>query len=145
MKLPIVFLSSDMKCSPWKWKSENQKSNRQKSTSHLKINKNSSHNKLYKKDIEKGKNWKTKNIRKFNNSKTRISFFNFTKNIKELSWMFHGVMPFWFLLNFLFILVFSDILTSLSISCVFSSGFSDRWKSSCLDIPRPVIQFDYIN
>ena len=67
------------------------------------------------------------------------------KNIRELSWMSHRVMRFWFLLNFLFISAFFDILASLSISRVFSSGFSGRPKSSCLDIPRTIIKCDYIN
>ena len=38
-----------------------------------------------------------------------------------------------------------SIYFGLSISCVFSSGFSGRWISSCLDIPRTIIKFDYIN
>ena len=33
----------------------------------------------------------------------------------------------------------------LSISCVFSSGFSGRRKSSCLDILKLIIKCDYIN
>ena len=49
--------------------------------------------------------------------------------------MSHEVMSFWFLVNFLIISAFFDILASLSISCVFSSGISDRWKSSCSDFP----------
>ena len=61
----------------------------------------------------------------------------FTKDVRELSWMSHRVMRFWFLLNFLFILAF--------ISRIFSSGISGRWKSSCSDIPRRIIKFDYIN
>ena len=52
------------------------------------------------------------------------------KDVRELSWMSHGVMSFWFLLNFLFISAFFDILASLSISRVFSSGISGRWKFS---------------
>ena len=44
------------------------------------------------------------------------------KDVRELSWMSHGVIHFWFLLNFVFILAFFDILASLSISSVFSSG-----------------------
>ena len=63
------------------------------------------------------------------------------KDSRELSWMSHGVMRFWLLLNFLFILAFFDILASFSIFCVFIS----RWKSSCSDIPRTIIKFDYIN
>ena len=55
---------------------------------------------------------------------------------KELSWMSHRVICFWFLLNFLFISFFFDILAPLSISRVFSSGFLGRPKSSCLDIPE---------
>ena len=55
------------------------------------------------------------------------------KNIRELSWMSHRVIRFWFLLTFLFISAFFDILASLLISCVFSRGFSGRPKSSCLD------------
>ena len=66
----------------------------------------------------------------------------FSKNIREVSWMSHGVMRFWFPLNFLFISASSDILASLSISHVFSSGFSGCTKSSCLDIPRTIIKFD---
>ena len=68
-----------------------------------------------------------------------------TKDVRELSWMSHGVMRFWFLLNFLFISAFSDILASLSISRVFPSRISGRWKFSCSDIPRTIIKFDYIN
>ena len=67
------------------------------------------------------------------------------KNIRELSWMCNGVMRFGLLLNFLFILASFDILASLSISRVFSSDFSGRPKSSCLDIPRTIINCDYIN
>ena len=67
------------------------------------------------------------------------------KDFRELSWMSHGVMRFWFLLNFLLIFVFFDILASLSISRVFPSGISGRWKSSRSDIPRTIIKFDYIN
>ena len=40
---------------------------------------------------------------------------------------------------------FFDILASLSISRVFSSGISDGWKLSCSDIPGAIIKFDYIN
>ena len=40
------------------------KKNHHKHASHLKNNKNSSHNTRYKKDIEKGGKWKTKSIRK---------------------------------------------------------------------------------
>ena len=36
--------------------------------------------------------------------------------------MSHGVMRFWFLLNFIFFLAFFEILASLSICRVFSSG-----------------------
>ena len=68
-----------------------------------------------------------------------------TKDVRELSWMSHGVIRFWFLLNFLFILAFFDIIGSLSISRVFPSGILDRWKSSCSDISRTIIKFDYIN
>ena len=64
---------------------------------------------------------------------------------KELSWMSHRVIRFWFLLNYLFISAFFDILAPLSISRVFSSRFSGRPKSSCLDIPRTIIKCDYIN
>ena len=67
------------------------------------------------------------------------------KDVKELSWMSHRVIRFWFLLIFFFISAFFDILASLSISRVFSSGFSGRPKSSCLDIPRTMIKCDYIN
>ena len=66
-----------------------------------------------------------------------------SKNIRELRWMSHGAMR--FRLNFLFISAFFDILASLSIPHVCSSGFAVRWKSSCLDIPRTIIKFDYIN
>ena len=54
----------------------------------------------------------------------------FCISYKELSWMSYRVMRFWFLLNFLFISAFFDILASLSISRVFSSGISGRWKFS---------------
>ena len=40
----------------------------------------------------------------------------FIKDVKELSWMSHRVIRFWFVLNFLFISVFFDILASLLIS-----------------------------
>ena len=43
-----------------------------------------------------------------------------TKDVKELSWMSHRVIRFWFLLKFLFISAFFDILASLSISRVLS-------------------------
>ena len=45
---------------------------------------------------------------------------------RELISMSHGVMHFWFLLEFLFISAFVDILAALSISRVFSSGVSGR-------------------
>ena len=69
---------------------------------------------------------------------------SYNKDVRELSWLSHGVTRFWFLLNFLFILAFFDILASLSISRVFSSGISGRWKFWS-DIPRIIIKFDYIN
>ena len=72
-------------------------------------------------------------------------FIEGSKNVRELSWMSNGVMRFWFLLTFLFISALIDILALLSISRVFSGGISGRWKSSCPDIPRPTIKFDYIN
>ena len=69
--------------------------------------------------------------------------FYITKAVKELSWMSQGLMDFWILLNFLFgFLWYSSFVI---ISCVFSSGISGRWKSSCSDIPRTIIKFDYIN
>ena len=68
-----------------------------------------------------------------------------SKDVRELSWMSHIVIRFWFLLNFLFISGFFDIPASLSISRVFSSGFSGRRKSSCLDIRRPIIKCDYVD
>ena len=70
---------------------------------------------------------------------------NTAKNIRELSWMSHRVICFWFLWNFLFILAFFDILALLSIFHIFSSGFPGRWKSSRLDIPRTIMKCDYIN
>ena len=45
-----------------------------------------------------------------------------TEDVRELSWMSHGFMRFWFLLNFPFILAFFDILASLSIARVFSAA-----------------------
>ena len=63
------------------------------------------------------------------------------KNIREFSWMPHRVIRFWFLLSFLFISAFFDILARLSISRVFQG----RRKSSWLDIPRTVVKCDYIN
>ena len=45
------------------------------------------------------------------------------KDVRQLSWMSHGNMRFKFLLNFLFISAFFDILASLSVSCVFASGY----------------------
>ena len=68
-----------------------------------------------------------------------------SKDVREVSWMSHGVMRFWSLLSFLFISAFFDILATLSITLAFSSGISGRWKSSCSDIPRTIIKFDYIN
>ena len=47
----------------------------------------------------------------------------YIKDVKELSWMSHRVIRFWFLLNFLFISAFFDILASLSISRVFQAAF----------------------
>ena len=70
---------------------------------------------------------------------------NISKDVRQLSWISRGVMCSWFLLNFLFISAFFDILASLSISHVFSSSISGRWKCSCSDIPRTIIKFDYIN
>ena len=64
------------------------------------------------------------------------SLFCITKDVRELSWMSHRVMRFWFLLNFLFISAFFDILALLSISPICSSGISGWWKSSCSDIPK---------
>ena len=66
------------------------------------------------------------------------------KDVRQLSWMSHEDMCFWFLLNFLFISAFFDILALLSISHVFSSDISRWWKSFCSDIPRTIIKFDYI-
>ena len=60
-------------------------------------------------------------------------FIHCSEDVKELSWMSHRVIRFWFLFNFLFISAFFDILASLSISRVFSSDFSGR---HCLDMPR---------
>ena len=68
-----------------------------------------------------------------------------TKNIREFSWIPHRIMRFWFLLKLLFISTFFDILVSSSISRVFSSCFSSRWKSSWLGIPRTIIRCDYMN
>ena len=73
------------------------------------------------------------------------SLISLKKDVKELSWMSHRVIRLWFLLNFLFIFCFFDILGSLLISRIFSSGFSGRQKSSCLDIPRTIIKCDYVN
>ena len=73
------------------------------------------------------------------------SLISLKKDVKELSWMSHRVIRLWFLLNFLFILGFFDILGSLLISRIFSSGFSGRQKYSCLDIPRTIIKCDYVN
>ena len=73
------------------------------------------------------------------------SLISLKKDVKELSWMSHRVIRLWFLLNFLFILGFFDILGSLLISRIFSSDFSGRQKSSCLDIPRTIIKCDYVN
>ena len=68
-----------------------------------------------------------------------------TKDVKELSWMSHRVIRFWFLLKFLFISAFFDILASLSISRVFSSGILGQLNSCYSDIPRTIIKFDYMN
>ena len=55
LKLSLVALSSVIKRSPWKWKKYHQKNAR-----YLNNNKNSSHDKRYKNDVEKGKNEKWK-------------------------------------------------------------------------------------
>ena len=47
--------------------------------------------------------------------------------------------------TFYSILAFFDILAALSISRIFPSGLSGWWKSSCSDIPRTIIKFDYAN
>ena len=52
-------LSSVRKCSPKKWKK-----NHQIDVSHIKNNKNYSHNKRYKKDIEKGEGKKNEKQKK---------------------------------------------------------------------------------
>ena len=70
-----------------------------------------------------------------------MTFVNSNKDVRYLSSMSHGVMHFWLLFNFVFISAFFDILASLSISRVFISSISGRWKSSCLDIPRTIIKF----
>ena len=75
----------------------------------------------------------------------KIKLLAYAKNIRELSWMSHRVIRFWFLFNFLFISAIFDILASLSIYRFFSSGFSGRRKSSWLDIPRTIIKCDDIN
>ena len=59
--------------------------------------------------------------------------------------MSHRVIRFWFLLNSHFISAFFDIVALLSISRVFPSGFSGRPESSCLEIPRTVVKFNYLN
>ena len=65
------------------------------------------------------------------NVKELLNLKSISKYIRELGWMSHGVMCFWFLLNFLFISVSFNILASLSISRrVFSSDLPDRWTSS---------------
>ena len=74
-----------------------------------------------------------------------LNILAITKDVRGLKLVSHGVMRFWLLLNFLFISAFFDILASLSISRVFISVISGRWKSSCSDIPRAIIPFDYIN
>ena len=58
------------------------------------------------------------------------------KNIRELSWMSHRVMPFWLLLHFLFILASFNILALLSMSHIFSNNFSGWWKSSSYTFPE---------
>ena len=65
------------------------------------------------------------------------------KNIRELSWMSHGVMRFLFLLNFLFISASFDILASLSIPRVFSSGVLAQWKS--LNLVCEELSYQIIN
>ena len=60
----------------------------------------------------------------------------FKKDVKELSWMSHRVIRFWFLLNFVFISALLDILASLSISHIFSSGFSGRRKPPASTFPK---------
>ena len=70
---------------------------------------------------------------------------DYMKDVKEVRWMSQRVIHFWFLLNFLFISDLFDILSSSSISRVFSNGFSDRQKSSCLETPGTIIKCHYIN
>ena len=66
------------------------------------------------------------------------SLFSLEKDVRGLSWMSHGVMHFWFLLNFLFISAFFDILALLSVPRVNMWGtFQSNYKhfscqSSCL-------------
>ena len=61
------------------------------------------------------------------------------KNIRELSWMSHGVMRFLFLLNFLFISASFDILASLSIP----RGVLAQWKS--LNLMCEELSYQIIN
>ena len=56
-----IVYSSSFKC--YKVFSLKTKNNPQKDASHLKHDKNSLHNKRYKKDIEKNGKWKTKSLR----------------------------------------------------------------------------------
>ena len=87
------------------------------------------------------KSWNQSGLVMLSFPNIHLFLVNTVKNIRELSWMSHGVMRFWFLLNFLFISVAFDILASLSVSGVFSSGFSGRWKSFFLDILKTIAKF----
>ena len=61
---------------------------------------------------------------------------DFFKNIREFSWMSYRVIRFWFLLNFLFISAFFDILASLSIPAFFQAAFQADENPPGLTFPE---------
>ena len=56
-------------------------------------------------------------------TRAAANLFCLIKDVGELSWMSHGVIRFWFLLNFPFISAPFDILAYLSIPRVFQAAF----------------------
>ena len=71
------------------------------------------------------------------------------KDVKELSWMSHRVIRFWFLLNFLFISAFFDILASLSISRGFFQNNYQIWlyklNLMCEELSYQIINISAVN
>ena len=61
------------------------------------------------------------------------------KDLRQLSWMSHGVTPFWFILNFFFISAFFDIIVSLSISLVFQAVLQADENSPAQVFPEQLL------